>query len=247
MAIRKKFIDVEVPLLGETLRVLGTPEQLHKKTIKLDLTRKLRGKGLEIIFIIFNNNEKLTAYPKKMHLLKSHIRRMLRKRISYVEDSIKRECKDTRTIIKPLLITRKRVSRAVRKNLRNTVNEFLTDYLKDKEFLEICENILEGNLQKEMLPRLKKIYPLSLCEIRSFETKEPEKIKIQKPKEKPVEEIKQEEPAKEEVKEEEIKDTPKEKKPKEKPKSKGKTQEKKPAKKPTAKSASKTKPKTKKK
>jgi len=31
-----------------------------------------------------------------------------------------------------------------------------------------------------MLPKLKKIYPLSFCEIRKFETKELEKINIEK-------------------------------------------------------------------
>ena len=41
MAERKKYIEVQVPFLGESLRVLGTPEDLDNKTIKLDLTRKL--------------------------------------------------------------------------------------------------------------------------------------------------------------------------------------------------------------
>ncbi len=54
MAEKKRYIEVQVPFLGESLRVLGTPEDLHHKTIKLDLTRKLRGKGLTIKLRIFN-------------------------------------------------------------------------------------------------------------------------------------------------------------------------------------------------
>jgi len=41
MAMKKKFIEVESPVTNETLEVLGTPEDLHNKTIKLDLARKI--------------------------------------------------------------------------------------------------------------------------------------------------------------------------------------------------------------
>jgi len=176
MALKKKFIDIEIPILETSIEVLGTPENLNKKTIKLDLSRKLRGKGLEIVFKIYNKDSKLTAFPKQMILMKSYIRRMIRKRISYVEDSIQTHCEEGKIIIKPFLITRKRVSRAVRGNLRRTAHEFLLDFVKEKPYLEIIESILLGELQKTMLPKLKKIYPLSFCDIRVFETPEVDKI-----------------------------------------------------------------------
>jgi len=188
MVERKKYIDVDIPMLDSTMRVLGTPEDLNNKTINLDLTRKLRGKGLTIKFRIFNNGKKLVGIPNKMELVISYIRRMMRKRSDYVEDSFQARCSDIRVIIKPLLITRKRVSRAVRKNLRNTAREFILEYIKEKDYIEVCQEILEGTLQKTMLPKLKKIYPLSFCEIRIFETKELEKIDINKATEKKFEE-----------------------------------------------------------
>ena len=180
MAERKKYIDVQIPILGETTRVLGTPENLHNKTIKLDLTRKLRGKGLTITLRIFNIDGKLIAIPNKLQLTTSYIRRMMRKRTDYVEDSFQARCSDIRVTVKPLLITRKKVSRAVRRNLRNVAKEFLLDYLKEKEYIEIYNEILEGTLQKTMLPKLKKVYPLSFSDIRIFETKELEKIDLEK-------------------------------------------------------------------
>ena len=66
MAERKRFINVEIPILETTIQVLGTLENLDKKTIKLDLTRQLRGKGLEIVLRIFNHDGKLIAVPKKL-------------------------------------------------------------------------------------------------------------------------------------------------------------------------------------
>jgi ribosomal protein S3AE len=180
MAERKKYIDLQLPILDETPRVLGTPESLHNKTIKLDLTRQLRGRSLTIKFRIFNNDGKLIGLPNKMELVKAYIRRMARKRTNYVEDSFRANCADIRVTVKPLLITRKRVSRAVRKNLRNTCKEFILDYLKQKDYNEICQELLDTTFQKALLPKLKKVYPLSFCDLRIFETIEPEKIDIEK-------------------------------------------------------------------
>ena len=106
-----------------------------------------------------------------MELVKSYIRRMMRKRIDYVEDSFKANCSDVEATLKPFLITRKRVSRAVRKNLRNTCKEFLVNYVKDKTYNDICNELMARTLQREMLPKLKKVYPLSFYDLRVFETK----------------------------------------------------------------------------
>ena len=185
MAARKKFIGIEIPLLRKTFSILGTPESLQGKTIKLDLTRELKGKSLEITFKIFpskgtpagaNKDKELIGLPKKMLLMRFYIERMMRKRANYIEDSFKIRCADIQAIIKPFLITRKKVSRAVRKHLRNVAREFLLEYIKEKNYIEVCEEILRGEIQKKMLPKLKKIYPLSFSEIRIFETKELEKI-----------------------------------------------------------------------
>ena len=204
MAQKKKFIEVEVPVLSEKLEVLGTPEELDKKSIKLDLSRKLRGRGVEICLEIQNQEGKLVAYPKRIELVKTYIRRMLRKRISTIEDSFPLKCQDIEARIKPILITRKKVSRAVRHNLRKTCKEILIETAKEKTYLELADEILYGNLQKEIYPKLKKVYPLSLCEIRVIETKDLEKaektVKEEVIEETTSENIKESEPvAQEEV------------------------------------------------
>jgi len=217
MAIRKKFIDVEIPMINESVSVLGTPESLHKKTIKLDMSRKLRGKNLEITFEIFNQDNQLKAFPKKMIIMKAYIRRATRKGTSYVEESFETKCADIRARVKPLLITRKKVSRVVRKNLRNTTKEWLINYAKEKNYIFICEEILSGELQRALLPKLKKIYPLAFCDIRIFETRELEKADFGKK----AKEVKVEEKEKKEIIETEAK-IKEEKVKEEKPKTKKK-------------------------
>ena len=46
--------------------------------------------------------------------------------------------------------------------------------------MTVAQDIFDGTLQKTLLPKLKKVYPLSFCDIRVFETKELQKIDIQK-------------------------------------------------------------------
>lgn len=203
MAIKKKFIDVEIPILGEETSVLGTPETLNNRTIKLDLSRKLRGRGLEATFVILEKEKKLMAYPKSLLLMRSYIQRVMRKRVNYVEDSFEVQCTDIKARIKPFLITRKKVSRAVRNNLRRTTKEFLVEYAKDKTYLELAAKIIFNEVQKDMHPKLKKVYPLSLCEIRVFETTQIDKANLTMPKreERVAAEVKEEKSQIEEIEE----------------------------------------------
>lgn len=204
MAIKKKFINVEMPILGEETSVLGTPETLNNRTIKLDLSRKLRGRGLEATFVMLNKENKLIAYPKSLLLMRSYIQRVMRKRVNYVEDSFDVQCTDIKARIKPFLITRKKVSRAVRNNLRRTTKEFLVEYAKDKTYLELAAKIIFNEAQKDLHPKLKKVYPLSLCEIRVFETNQIDKANLTMPKreERAAMEVKEEKSQIEEIEEE---------------------------------------------
>jgi len=95
-----------------------------------------------------------------------YLKRMVRKGTNYVEDSFSVNCEDAEIRIKPFLVTRRKVSRAVRKALRNKVKEELIKYLEKETIENIFDDILKNKLQKELSLKLKKIYPLSLCEIR---------------------------------------------------------------------------------
>jgi ribosomal protein S3AE len=201
MAIKKKFIKVEIPILDETIMALGTSETLNNKTIKLDLSRKLRGRNLELTLSLRVTEEKIKGYPKRLRLMKQYISRMMRKRINYVEESFEAQCQDILCTIKPFLITRKKVSRAIRHNLRKTAKEFLIEYVKEKNYLEVCESVLYAEVQKEMLSKLKKIYPLSFCEIRVLETNKLDGADLSQNIKKDKRGIEEESPIKEDKKE----------------------------------------------
>ncbi len=164
---KKRFYDVEIPLIEKTTQLREfEKESLNGKFVKYDLTRYLRGKNSVLVLKIKADKDKAVAEPRSMTLLPSFLRRMVRKGTNYVEDSFFAECENAKIRIKPFLITRRKVSRAVRKALRNATREELTNYVKRKNVNNLFEDILKNNLQKSLSLKLKKIYPLSLCEIR---------------------------------------------------------------------------------
>ena len=170
---RKKFIDVDMPLINKETQLYAYDiKDLDGKFIKYDLTRTLRGKSVLLSLKVNVEGDKAIARPVGMKVLPSFLRRMIRKGTNYVEDSFSAKCKDAQIKIKPFMITRKKVSRAVRKALREKAKEELTNYIKNKGKEELFEDLFKNQLQKSLSLKLKKIYPLSLCEIRVFKVEE---------------------------------------------------------------------------
>jgi len=172
--IKKKFYEIELPLIGDKYETYLTDiNDIVGKTVKVDITRKLRGKSVDLHFQVKMENGKAVGVPKKLVLMPFFIKHMLHTGIDYVEDSIEAESRESKIIIKPFLITRKKVSRAVRRTLRNSAKNWIVDYLKTKMNNELFEEILNNQLQKPLSLKLKKVYPLAICEIRMLEVKKP--------------------------------------------------------------------------
>jgi len=173
---KKKFFDVQIPLIKKETQILAYElSELDGKFISYDLTRVLRGKSLVLQAIVKIQGDEAIAVSRKLALMPYFLRRMMRKGTNYVEDSFSVECMDGQLRIKPFLITRRKVSRAVRKALREKAREELIDYVKDKSIERIFDETIKNQLQKSLSSKLKKIYPLSLCEIRILKV-EKEKI-----------------------------------------------------------------------
>jgi ribosomal protein S3AE len=167
---KKRFYDVEMPIINKQTQILAYElSELENRFIKYDLTRILRGKSILIQFKVSIEDNRAIAYPRGILLMSYFLRRMIRKGTDYVEDSFLADCKDATLKIKPFLITRRKVSKRVRRGLRERTREEIKKYLKEKPSSRIFDEILKNKMQKELSLILKKIYPLSLCEIKSLE------------------------------------------------------------------------------
>jgi len=152
---KKRFFEIELPLINKQT-------QLQAYELK-DLDG---GKNTLIKLKLIFENEKIKTIPNEIKLLPCYLKRAVRKGTNYVEDSFSTNCKDAQLKVKPFLVTRKKVSRAVRRALRKLAKKELINYAKEKTTEEIFKDILRNQLQKPLSLKLKKIYPLSLCEIR---------------------------------------------------------------------------------
>lgn len=182
---RKKFFEVEIPLIRTKIKLMAHEiSQLNNRNVKLDLTRMLRGQSMEALIKIIVEENKARGKIARLTVLGFSIRRMMRKSISYVEDSFSAESLDSFLRIKPFLITRKKVTRAVRTALRNEANKYLKEYAKENSTEKIFSDIINNQLQRALSLKMKKIYPLALCEIREIKIeKEKEGVKLEKLKE----------------------------------------------------------------
>lgn len=167
---KKSFFEVSAPMISTRIALYSpSAEALVGRIVKIDLTRSLRGKGLEMrLRVSLDSKGKLVGEPISVELVGSYIRRMVRKGTDYVEDSFGSKCKDFEVIVKPFLITRHKVSRTVRHALRLAAKQYIEGYLTTRTAKEVFSEIISGKVQKDMSAKLRKIYPLALCEIRAF-------------------------------------------------------------------------------
>jgi len=169
--LKKKSFEVEVPQINFVTSLMAKSEsEIIGRTLKIDLTRFLKGRSLEAKLLVVKEGDKLVGKFYALNLFLSYIRMMMRPGISYVEDSFVCSSKDdNRLRIKTFLITRKKVHRSVRNALREQCKELICAAAKDKVSDDLLSDVLIGKFQYELQKKLKKVYPLSLCEIRVFE------------------------------------------------------------------------------
>ena len=168
--IKKKFFEVSIPLTATKAKLYAaTQEELHNRVINLDMTKNLKGKNVELKTKVQLVNGELTSELVSMIVTPSAIRRVFRRGTDYVEDSFEASCKDSLLRIKPFMITRNRVSRRVRNELRMSARKFIEGYVTIKNTREIFSELMTNKFQKAISLKVKKIYPLAFCEIRWIE------------------------------------------------------------------------------
>ncbi len=170
---KKKFFEVEIPIINKTTQLYALEQkELEDKFVIYDLTRMLKGKSVLLTNQVKIKDEKLTTIPLGIKVMKHSIKNFVRKGTDYVEDSFNAKTKDAEVIVKPILVARRRISRKVRSALRKAVKEELIQEFSKLTADQAIDDLLKNKIQKPLSLKLKKIYPLSLCEIRYFKVKE---------------------------------------------------------------------------
>ncbi len=162
-----KLHEVDLKLINTVIEVLSA----ENKTIKMDITKLLRGRSTEAKFIVKKVDDKYEGELVSLIIYPSYIRRIIRNNTSIVEDSFICPCKDNTLKIKPFIITRKKVHRSIRTRIRIECREAIIEMCKEMTTEDIFKEILNATLQKTLSKKLKKVYPLAFCDIRTIEIK----------------------------------------------------------------------------
>lgn len=164
---KKRFYNIEIPLIKKTTQLQAYEVSgLNNKYIKYDLTRLFKGKSMLLTLKTEVQEDHVITIPQELRLMPFYLKRMVRRGTNYVEDSFSTESKEGFVRIKPFMVTRRKVSRAVRSALRKAAENELRLWAKDNSNEDLFQDILRNKIQKELSFKLKSIYPLALCEIR---------------------------------------------------------------------------------
>jgi len=109
--IKNKFFEVEIEMLNKNIFLLSDKvENLENRIIKYDLSKILRGKNTILTLKTNVKEGKVDSKATKLQILQPFFQRIMRKNVSYVEDSFSGTCEDGSVKIKPFLVTRRKIS-----------------------------------------------------------------------------------------------------------------------------------------
>ena len=164
-----EFNNVEI---GETLA--NENASIIGRTIGINLaniTQDPKSQNIKVKFRIkeVKDNE---AYSELIsyQMLSTYVKRVIRPGKEKVDDSFKYATKDdVKVAIKTLILTKAKTKYSILSNMRNKSHEYLQDYCKKNDYKTLITDLVSHNLQKDLKNFLKKVYPLSICEVRMME------------------------------------------------------------------------------
>jgi ribosomal protein S3AE len=159
-------------LLGEGLG--KTPQDLVGKKVSINLmvlTNDPRKQSVSLDFLV-KGVEGNNAFTELVgyRISASHVKRVIRKAVRKIDDSIVVESKDkVKYRIKPLLISRFRVNKGIASVIRLRAREILEKSFKETSSKDVFIGAISNRIQMELKKDLKKISPLAVTEIRMLQ------------------------------------------------------------------------------
>lgn len=164
----KDFGSLEI---GETF--VDEAELCKGKTIETNLmsmTKDSRKHGnVNVVFKINNySNNQLFADLISYNLQVSQLKRTTRKDKDKIEDSFIVKTKDGVDVaVKPIILTKAETKNSILTAVRILTRTFTSDFAKNMTFNQFMNEIISGNLQREIKNNVKKAYPIANCTIRA--------------------------------------------------------------------------------
>ncbi|MBS3117466.1 hypothetical protein J4430_01130 [Candidatus Woesearchaeota archaeon] len=99
----------------------------------------------------------------------AYIKRVARKDCNKIDHVGIYELKDAKLKLKTLLITKNKTHNSVLAKIRKETTKFLTEELKEMQSDKMFSTAISGSIQKSLREKLKKTYPIVVCDFRMIE------------------------------------------------------------------------------
>ena len=143
-----------------------------------DLTGSIRDQNAYIQFKI-SKEESSSLYTKPIgfQLTSAYVKRMVRKNTSRVDDYLNLETKTgEKVIVKTLVVTRNKVQRSVRTEMRAQLLKLLSEEIGKVSFDDFLANLVSNKVLGSIKKKLAKVYPIREVALRSVSLIDKSKI-----------------------------------------------------------------------
>jgi small subunit ribosomal protein S3Ae len=158
--------------IGTTLA--EEPEQVLGRTVVVsaqELTGDISKVYIKIKFKVIDHKEG-SMYTRfyGMDITSDYLRRLTRRKRSKIDYTVSATTLDNGIIkFKVLLISEKKLQSSVKANLRNAVKDYVKDYVAKNNYDAIPQQVLSGEVAKNIATAIKKIYNIKKIEVRKIE------------------------------------------------------------------------------
>jgi ribosomal protein S3AE len=152
------------------------------KTNLMQVTGDIKTQHISARFEIIEFSEgSLKTSLNGYSYLPSSIKRMVRRRMSRVDDSLVIKTMDGVQIrIKPMVLTRGKVPKSVQYTIRANTKKLLIEVIAKKNYDELFSEVIKNRLQIELKNALTKLYPIRAVVIRELKTETHHSAKLTK-------------------------------------------------------------------
>lgn len=158
--------------LGESY-VADPQTLLHRKlTINLaNLTGDIKQQGINLKFQVISVQDNAgIAQVIGYEASPSQLKRLVRKGVERLDDTIPVETSDgKKVILKPFIVTRVRASNAKLHLMRRLLRQTLLAEIKEMTFDNLIRSVISNNIQGSLKKPLRKVFPLKALEIRRLD------------------------------------------------------------------------------
>lgn len=176
--VKKKWVQIVAPPMineqpiGESL--VADPELLKGRFVTVSssmVTGEPQKHAVRMIFRIHDvkDGRALTELVG-LKMTATSAKRMVRRRRNKIADSFVVKTKDEKLVrIKPLVTTRGKTTGSTLATMRKLVRAYLAKTIADAKYADLLSNIVGKRVQHGLQKQLQRLFPISGCDIQSFE------------------------------------------------------------------------------